>query len=100
VAAEFSERPANFSPEVEPLVQGLVSAAQRNPPHTSEVRRTLLELLHYLVTPRGRTDANCRATESALAAASDWEYEWPGLPRDYQAVLFDLSTTLHDTVVR
>lgn len=52
-------------------------------------------LLEFLASPRGLTDANCTAVDRFLCFG---EFEWPDLPDPIQDVLGDMAGALHDTL--
>lgn len=60
----------------------------------SAMRAALVALLEFLAG-EGRTDANCNTTYYFF---TETEPLWRALPPEYQAVLDDMSGTLHETV--
>ena len=59
------------------------------------LRAALDELLSFLASPSGRTDANCCAVDRFFAK---YEGQWTGLPPALASVLDDLTGTLHDAI--
>ena len=59
------------------------------------VRGKLVDLLEYLCTAEGRTDANCKAVDYFFCLG-DWS--WESLPGPYQEIFADMGGALHDAV--
>ncbi len=56
------------------------------------------ELLSYLTSPEGRTNANCVAVDSFCCIRDDWEGDWEDEPAALADVLGDMGGALHDTI--
>src|SRR5687767_161856 len=82
--------------EVKTLLSRAYAAANAEPPDTSKLILQLDELLTFLGSPQGRTDANCWATDLFLKLAEGWN--WEGLPEELTDVMGDMAGALHDTV--
>ncbi|HET7435423.1 MAG TPA: hypothetical protein VFN10_12015 [Thermoanaerobaculia bacterium] len=67
---------------------------QLAPPDLAALQTALESLLTFLAGD-GRTDANCNATYHFF---TETEETWRALPEPYQAILDDMSGTLHETV--
>jgi hypothetical protein len=95
-SSEADERtlPAELRERLDRFLQEL----GERPADLASVRAAMIMLLEYLATPEGRTDANCRATDFSIGAENDWQYQWPGLPESYTAVVGDMAGALHDAV--
>ena len=59
------------------------------------IKPAIQELLGYLVSPDGRTDAHCRAVDYFFCLG---EWNWNRLPPDYQALFADMGGGLHEAV--
>jgi len=59
------------------------------------VRNALDELLIFLASPGGRTDANCCAVDRFFGSL---EGHWSRLPPDLASLLDDMGGTLHDSI--
>ena len=86
-----SVRYRKVSRELEPLLHALFDAL----PHPASSRFALEQLLTFLASPAGRTDANCTTTYYFTTAA---EPRWQSLPSELKAILDDMSGTLQDSV--
>jgi hypothetical protein len=86
------------SPELVPLLQDVYTEVQRTPGDLDALTLKLRRLLEYLASPRGRTNANCWATDLFFMDIDRWERDWEHLPEPYQDLLGDLGGALHDTV--
>jgi hypothetical protein len=89
-------QPQDESDALRPLLRGLYVELQRDPIRLPEIRDALIHLLEFLVSPLGRTDANCRAVDSFLGRDAAWDAE--RLPANYADILADMGGALHDTV--
>jgi hypothetical protein len=86
------------TPEVEPLLRQLYESLEQQPVSVANVNEAVVELLRYLTTPAGRTNANCWAVD--LFMTEDWG------PIDHDIVvgqeladvLADMGGALHDTI--
>ena len=96
VAAPRGDEPV--SPELKELLHAVYSEIMRRPPALASLKQALESLLSFLATPRGRTNANCWATDLFLCLGEGWEGDWGHLPHELTAVLADLGGALHDTV--
>lgn len=79
------------SPELRPLVAFLDAAIAAQ--DAGAVRTSLVELLEFLASDRGRTDANCCVVDAFFGSV-----DASALPNDLRAVVSDLSGALHDTI--
>jgi hypothetical protein len=79
--------------ELEPLLRTLHAAMRAA--DLFALRSSLLALLELLVSPAGRTDANCTTTFHFITAT---ESEWESLPGEFRAVLDDMGGALHETI--
>jgi hypothetical protein len=87
------------SPEIAPLLYAAYGLIQEPSPNLAAVHRALKELLLFLSSKRGRTNANCSATDSFFLDIDDeWGDGRSQLPEPYQDLLGDIGGCLHDTV--
>lgn len=75
------------------LVYNVFTAAELG--DAAAVRGALDALLAFLVSPGGRTDANCCAVDRFFG---NFEGQWSRLPPDLASLLDALSGTLHDAI--
>jgi hypothetical protein len=51
------------------------------------------------VSPEGRTNANCCATDHFFLLREGWETDWEHLPDSFGDIVGDIGGSLHDTVI-
>lgn len=86
------------SPELPPLLHAVYAEVQRAETSLSALYRALEALLAFLVSPVGRTHANCVAADYFFMLNDRWERDWEHLPEPVQDLLGDLGGALHDTI--
>jgi hypothetical protein len=86
------------SSELRQLLEAVYAEIARRPPDLQRLKTTIERLLIFLTSPRGRTNANCRATDLFFSLCDGWEVDWNHLPVTYGDILDDLGSVLHDTV--
>lgn len=86
------------SPELAPLLASVYEEVQRQPVSLATIKAALHQLLEYLASSAGRTNANCVAADSFFMHNDRWERDWDHLPDDFQDVFGDLAGALHDSV--
>jgi hypothetical protein len=87
------------SPELAPLLYGAYRSTQGQAAHLADLRSALRDLLKFLSSKKGRTNANCSATDSFFLDIDDkWHGTREHLPEPYQDLLGDIGGSLHDTV--
>ena len=86
------------SSDLAPLLRAVYAEVQRDSPNLAALTRGLRQLLEYLASPTGRTNANCWAADLFFMENDKWERDWEHLPESYQDLLGDLGGALHDTV--
>jgi hypothetical protein len=87
------------SPELAPLLHTAYRSIQGDAPHLADLHSALRDLLKFLSSKNGRTNANCSATDSFFLDLDDkWEGTREQLPEPYQDLLGDIGGSLHDTV--
>ena len=75
------------------LVYNVVTDAELE--DASALRDALDQMLAFLASPTGRTDANCCAVDRFF---NGMEGRWTKLPKELASLLDDLSGTLHDSI--
>lgn len=90
-----------ISPALQPLLRRLYDAFVSHPRSVTANYSAILDILRYLTTQEGRTDANCWAVD--LFVAEDWTNDWwpthsDDLPDELNDILADIAIALHDTV--
>jgi len=87
------------SPELAPLLHAAYRSIQGHAPHLADLQSALRDLLKFLSSKNGRTNANCSATDSFFLDIDDqWEGTREQLPEPYRDLLGDIGGCLHDTV--
>lgn len=74
------------------LVYNVYTAAEEDP---ASLRAALDELLVFLASPGGRTDANCCAVDRFFG---NFEGHWSHVPDELGKLLEALTGTLHDAI--
>ena len=87
-----------LSPELVELLRPLYEELIRRPPDLAAIKESLLNLLSFLASAEGRTDANCKAVACFLCVRDYWERDFSDLPEAWNEVLDDVGGCLHDTV--
>ncbi|HKV71292.1 MAG TPA: hypothetical protein VJN62_08590 [Gemmatimonadales bacterium] len=87
-----------MSPRLRPLLISVYDELKLHPTNLLSLRRALEELLIFLASPDGRTNANCWAADLFFALGEGWEIEEWTVPDEYGDILGDMSGALHDTV--
>jgi len=88
--------PSGVDEMLRPLLKRLHHCLTHNPVDLPVARGAIIGVLEFLVSPRGRTDANCRTVNSFLMRDGAWDGDT--LPQPYVDILADMSGALHDTV--
>jgi hypothetical protein len=83
------------SPELTRLLAALYDTVPSGKAGLLEIRKRLIELLEFLCSEGGRTDANCKAVDYFFCMG-DWS--WSALPPAYQEMFADMGGALHDAV--
>ena len=89
-------RLARADPPTRELVQRIQTALAAEDLVLSALKTLLIELLEYLASEEGRTDANCRAVDSFFMLDHLWAER--NLPVPFRNIFSDMSGALHDTV--
>ena len=73
-------------------------AVSSTPPKLAEIKAALVDLLVYLSLPEGRTNENCITTDTFFRLHDDYGFNWFHLPEEFQLILQDMGSQLHDTM--
>ena len=84
-----------IAPQVKTLLSAAYAAARAEPPEIGQLVLNLDELLIFLSSSEGRTDANCWATDLFVTLADGWN--WDHLPPALALIMGDMAGALHDT---
>ena len=89
----------SVSPELRPLLRAVYSSILLAPTDLVSLKRSLEQLLEFLGS-KGRTNANCWATDMFFGLCEGWEHDWTAqnLPDDFHDLLSLMGQALHDTV--
>jgi hypothetical protein len=87
---------ADVDHTLRPLLRRLHHELKRLPIDMPSLKSAILEILQFLATPAGRTDANCCAVNSFLLHNAFWDDG--RLPSPYLEIIVDMGGTLHDTI--
>jgi hypothetical protein len=86
------------SADLKPLLAQLYDALVYRPVDLLRIKTRLIALLAFLMTPSGRTNANCWAVDLFFDIREDWESDWFDIPEEYREIFGDMGGALHDTV--
>ena len=86
------------SAQLRPLLWSVYDRIVEPSTDFADIRSTLEELLVYLSSSSGRTDANCCVTDRFFSLVAEWEKGWSHLPLPLSGVLDDMGGTLHETI--
>jgi len=86
------------SHDLRPLLLAVYHELKTQPPRLSHLRRSMEDLLVFLASPEGRTNANCWAADLFFCLGKDWEVEGWNVPDVFGDILGDMAGALHDTV--
>lgn len=80
----------------EELLENLKQICRSNSTSKGELKFALEELLQWLVEPVNNTDENCRMVDVFITTQINPDLT-ATLPKEIQAILFDMGGALHDT---
>jgi hypothetical protein len=83
-------------PGARELVKAIQSILANDLLDLEALKRSLIALLEYLSSERGRTDANCGAVDSFFMVDGLWVER--NLPDPFHDIFADMAGALHDTV--
>ena len=81
--------------ELEPLVRDVHAELLRDPLDLVALRDALEQLLAFIATPEGRSDANCCAVDAFFAGCEEAARR---LPEPFRQIVDDMGSTLHDSI--
>ena len=86
-----------ISPELRPLIEDVYNQINKPVSNFSAIKVSLENLFIYLTTSRGRTSANCYATDLFFTLAN-WNINWGIYPERLKEIIDDIGGALHDTI--
>jgi len=86
------------APELRPLLIRVYDLLEGPSTDLGVLKRALADLLTFLESSRGRTNANCWATDLFFGLQDGWDRDWDHLPDAFCDILSDMGGALHDTV--
>ena len=95
---QMSHEGEPVSPRLRPLLLAVYNELKGRPTNLALLRRALDDLLVFLASSEGRTNANCWAADLFFTLGEGWDIEGWDVPDEYGDILGDMSGALHDTV--
>jgi hypothetical protein len=95
---EQGAKPESLGLGLRPRLGRAYEAIIARPYDPQEITLAVEELLEYLTTPAGRTNANCVAVDHFFCLRDGWEGDWEDEPAGLADVLGDMGGALHDTL--
>jgi hypothetical protein len=86
------------SPRLEPLLLAIYRELERNSVDRGALKAVLENLLLFLASPEGRTNANCWAADLFFCLREGWTVETEHVPDEFADILADMGGALHDTI--
>ena len=86
------------SPMLHPLLVEFYESIIETPSELQRVKMALINLLAFLSTSGGRTNANCSIVNNFVLIDDHWERNWNELPEKYTDVIELMADALHDTI--
>jgi len=86
------------SSHLRPLLLAVYNELKHRPTDVTALRGALEQLLLFLASPEGRTNANCWAADLFFALGEGWDIDEWDVPDEYGDILGDMAGALHDTV--
>ncbi|HVF99624.1 MAG TPA: hypothetical protein VND68_07285 [Chloroflexia bacterium] len=96
--SELERRHGTGSPGLKPLVAAFFDALMAEPVDLPVLKQRMVQLLHFLTTPEGRTEVNCYIVDMAIMFREWGDIELPELPDDFDYIIADMGGALHDTI--
>jgi hypothetical protein len=96
--SELERRCGPGTPELKPRLARFFDALMAEPVDLPVLKQSLVQLLHYLTTPEGRTSNNCYIVDMSITMPEWGDIELPDLPDEFYDVIGLMSGALHDTV--
>jgi len=96
VLTSVDEEPV--SPELTARLYAVFDTVQHEAVDLASLRSSLRNLLTFLESTPGRTNANCVATDEFFLDVDDeWSPRWVRFPAEYQDILECMGSDLHDS---
>lgn len=93
-----ARRYRRISPRLERFLEAVHHEVVKMPADLESLSARLEELLRFLASEEGRTDANCSVTDRFFSLLEEERGGWSHLPPAYGSILHDLGATLHETI--
>jgi hypothetical protein len=88
-----------ISPELAPMLLAVYQELAAAPTNLGKLRDNIGQLLRFLTTPTGRTNANCWAADLFFCLDDGWgDVSWDHIPDELGDILGEMGGALHDTV--
>jgi hypothetical protein len=88
-------RVRKVSRELESLLERVYDTVEGEP---RALKVALEDLVMFLTTPAGRTDANVCVTDSFFSVVEEWGKSLDAIPPGLRSIINDIGGTLHDTI--
>ncbi len=88
-----------LTPDLQKLINAVRDKLVDKKSRTEDIVSSLEDLISFLASSEGRTDANCRATDWYFCLHEDHGFSWDHLPEELQLILDDIGGQLHDTIM-
>ena len=88
----------SISPKLRELILDTREKLANKESNIDSIILSLENLVTFLASDQGRTEANCAATDLYFCMHNDYSFSWDHLPNDLQVILNDIGGQLHDTV--
>jgi hypothetical protein len=86
------------SPNLNQYLEDFYMSIVQTPVELHKVKNTILNLMKFLSTDEGRTNANCVTVDNFVKIEDHWEKSWRELPEKYVEVIELMGDSLHDTI--
>ncbi len=85
------------NPDLERLLRPVYELIILKPSNLPALKVAMEELLDFLNSAQGRTEANLWAADLFFFFWENWEAGWDHLPEEFQNILSCMGSALHDT---
>jgi hypothetical protein len=90
---------AEISPELEPLLLAIYNELAKRATDHRPLRIVLEDLLTFLSSKPGRTNANCSSADLFFCLGEGWgDVDWDHVPPVLGDIMADMGGALHDTI--
>lgn len=97
IKGAYAKAHEHASVQLKPLLKNFYEEMIHRPLNIFSLKQRMVELLTFLTTPEGRTNANCWTVDLFIVINDDWEREWSDIPEFLYDIVFDMGGQLHDT---